>query len=206
MILRITSKFGSVDAVHKTPHTGIDLAMPEGTTLRALGEGVVDRIYDGTTNFGKGLSIKFDDGTRVIYGHMNEVKARIGEHVHACEIIGLSGNTGNSTGPHLHLGMRAPDGDWLDPTPLADNVVNHVGQINWWDGPITQIKGWLGEKFTEITVDGFVDFIADIALALPFLAVVGGSVYALINIFSKGAAKWSAIATVIYGLFIIRHC
>jgi murein DD-endopeptidase MepM/ murein hydrolase activator NlpD len=101
MIVRITSKFGSVDAVHKTPHTGVDLAMQEGTPLRALGEGVVDRIYDGTANIGKGLSIKFDDGTRLIYGHMSDVKARIGEHVHAGEIIGLSGNTGHSTGPHL---------------------------------------------------------------------------------------------------------
>jgi hypothetical protein len=200
MILRITSKFGSVDAVHKTPHTGIDIATPEGTTLRALGEGVVDRIYDGTTNIGKGLSIKFEDGTRVIYGHMNEVKVRIGEHVHAGEIIGLSGNTGNSTGPHLHLGMKSADGSWLDPTPLADKV----GQINWWDGSLKQLKGWLGEKFTEITFDGFTDYLADFAVAFPIIAVVSGGVYALINMFSKGAARWGAIATVIYGLFIIK--
>jgi hypothetical protein len=204
MIVRITSKFGAVDAVHRTAHTGIDLAMPEGTTLRALGDGVVDRVFDGTGNIGKGLSIRFEDGTRVIYGHMSEVKARIGEHINAGEIIGLSGNTGNSTGPHLHLGMKASDGDWLDPTPLADKVVNHVGQINWWDGPITQIKEWLVEKFTEITVDGFIDYVADIALAFPVLAVVGGSVYALINMFNKGAAKWGTIVTVLYGLFIIR--
>jgi murein DD-endopeptidase MepM/ murein hydrolase activator NlpD len=200
MILRITSKFGSVDAVHKTPHTGVDLAMQEGTTLRALGDGVVDRIYDGTTNIGKGLSIKFDDGTRVIYGHMNEVKVRIGEHVHAGEIIGLSGNTGNSTGPHLHLGMKSADGSWLDPTPLADKV----GNINWWDGSLVQFKEWLGEKFTEITVDGFTDYLADFAVAFPVIAVVSGGVYALINMFSSGAAKWGAIATVVYGLFIIK--
>jgi murein DD-endopeptidase MepM/ murein hydrolase activator NlpD len=148
--------------------------------------------------------VKFDEGTRVIYGHMSEVKARIGEHVSAGEIIGLSGNTGNSTGPHLHLGMRAPDGSWIDPTPLAEGAVNHVGQINWWDGPITQLKEWLGEKFTEITVDGVIDWIADISVALPLIAVVGGSVYALINMFSKGAARWGAIATVVYGLFIVK--
>jgi murein DD-endopeptidase MepM/ murein hydrolase activator NlpD len=204
MIVRITNKFGAVDAVHRTAHTGIDLAMPEGTTLRALGEGVVDRVFDGTSNIGKGLSVKFDDGTHVIYGHMSEVKARIGEHVNTGEIIGFSGNTGNSTGPHLHLGMKASDGDWIDPTPLADKVVNHVGQINWWDSPITQIKGWLGEKFTEITLDGFIDYIADIAVALPFLTVVGGCVYVFTGMFSKVAAKRGAIATVIYGLFIIE--
>jgi murein DD-endopeptidase MepM/ murein hydrolase activator NlpD len=200
MILRITSKFGSVDSVHKTPHTGVDLAMHEGTTLRALGEGVVDRVFDGSGNIGKGLSIQFDDGTRLIYGHMNEVKARIGEHVHAGEIIGLSGNTGNSTGPHLHLGMKGADGSWLDPTPLADKVAN----INWWDGPLVQFKEWLGEKFTEITVDGVTDYLADFIVAFPIIAVVSGGVYALINMFSKRAARWGALATVIYGLFIIK--
>ncbi|PFP30117.1 hypothetical protein COJ96_06775 [Bacillus sp. AFS073361] len=204
MIVRITSKFGSVDAVHKTPHTGVDLAMQEGTKLRALGDGIVDRVFDGTGNIGKGLSIKFEDGTRAIYGHMSEVKARIGEHVNAGEIIGLSGNTGNSTGPHLHLGMKGADGSWLDPTPMAENAVNYVGHINWWDGPITQLKGWLGEKFTEITVDGIIDWIADIAVALPVIAVVGGCVYALINMLSKRAASWAAIGTVIYGLFIVK--
>ncbi|MEH7374922.1 M23 family metallopeptidase [Neobacillus drentensis] len=200
MIVRISSKFGAVDAVHKTPHMGVDLAKPEGTTLRALGEGVVDRVFDGIGNIGKGLSVQFNDGKRVIYGHMSEVKARIGDNVHAGEIIGFSGNTGNSTGPHLHLGMKGADGSWLDPTPLADKVAN----INWVDGPLTQMWGLLREKVSEITVDGVVDYIADSAVALPVIAVVGGSVYALINMFSKGAAKWGAIVTVLYGLFIIR--
>ncbi|RFU61203.1 hypothetical protein D0466_18435 [Peribacillus glennii] len=63
MIVRITSRFGDVDAVHKTPHTGIDIAMPEGTSLQAVGEGVVDRIYDGTAAIGKGLSIRYEDGS-----------------------------------------------------------------------------------------------------------------------------------------------
>lgn len=200
MIVRITSKFGSVDSVHKTPHTGVDLAMPEGTTLRSLGEGVVDRIFDGSTNIGKGLSVRFDDGTRIIYGHMSNVKARLGEHVHAGEVLGFSGNTGHSTGPHLHLGMKAPDGSWLDPTHLADKVAN----VNWADGPLTQIWGLLREKFTEFTIDGFTDYFADFALAFPVIAIVSGGVYALVNMFSKGAAKWGAIGTVIYGLFLIK--
>ncbi|MBT2701575.1 hypothetical protein J7E79_30465 [Bacillus sp. ISL-40] len=68
------------------------------------------------------------------------------------------------------------------------------------------MKGWLGEKFTEITFNGVVDWIADFAVELPVIAVVSGSVYALINMFSSGAAKWGAIATVLYGLFIIRLC
>jgi hypothetical protein len=200
MIVRITSKFSSVDSVHKTPHTGVDIALPENSTLRAIHEGVVDRVFDVTTNIGKGLSIKFGDGTRVIYGHMSDVKARIGERVHDGEIIGLSGNTGNSTGPHLHLGMKAADGSWLDPTPLADKVTN----INWVDGPITQMWGLLREKVSEITINGFTDYLADFAVALPVIAIVSGSVYALINMFSKGAAKWGAIGTMIYGLFLIK--
>lgn len=199
MITRITSKFGSVDAVHKIPHTGVDIGLPEGTTLHSIANGVVDKVFDGTGAISKGLSIRFPDGHRAIYGHMNEVKVHVGDYIRSGEIVGLSGSTGRSTGAHLHLGLRGADGSWMDPTPFADKVAN----INWIDGPLTQLKGWLGEKFTEITFSGFVDRIADIAPALPIIAVVSFSVYALINIFSKRGAKLGAILTFIYGLFIV---
>src|SRR4051812_49408468 len=105
MKFRLTGKFGELSPVRDwQPHSGIDLALPENTTLRSIADGVVDRIYDGTGLIGKGLSVRMLDGTRAIYGHMNEVKAHVGDHLSAGDIVGLSGNTGNSTGPHLHFG------------------------------------------------------------------------------------------------------
>lgn len=205
MKFRLSGEFGELSPVRgMKPHNGIDLAMPENTTLRAIKDGIVDRIYDGTANIGKGLSIRFEDGTRAIYGHMNDVGVKIGEHVNAGEIIGLSGNTGNSTGPHLHFGMKDSAGHWLDPTPLADKLTNYAGHINWWDGSLSQLWGWASEKVGEITVNNFTDYLADIAMALPVIAIVGASVYCLIGMASKGAAKWGAIATVIYGLYIAK--
>jgi murein DD-endopeptidase MepM/ murein hydrolase activator NlpD len=126
MKFRLTGKFGELSPVRDfQPHSGIDLAMPEGTTLRSIADGVVDRVYDGSGAIGKGLSVKLPDGTRTIYGHMNEVKAHVGEHVNAGEVIGLSGNTGNSTGAHLHFGMKDASGHVIDPTSSRRQIGKH---------------------------------------------------------------------------------
>lgn len=139
MKFRLTGKFGELSPVRGfQPHSGIDLAMPEGTTLRAIKDGVIDRVFDGTGAIGKGVSIRLPDGTRAIYGHMNDVKAHVGEHVHAGEIIGLSGNTGNSTGAHLHFGLKDASGHVIDPTPLADNVASMSGN-DYMTGPIPKL-------------------------------------------------------------------
>ncbi|RDU34702.1 hypothetical protein DRW41_22010 [Neobacillus piezotolerans] len=197
MIVRITSKFGEISQVHKTPHTGIDLALPENSPIKAITEGVVDRIYTGTGSIGKGLSIQMEDGTRAIYGHMNDVSVKVGERIEHGEIIGLTGNTGNSTGPHLHFGLKGNDGSFLDPTPLLNKIIENgkVGQI-----PQFNIWEWLGGKITEVTVGRIADFIADFALAFPIIAVVSFGVYSLLGIFSKTVAKLGALGTVFYGI------
>jgi hypothetical protein len=69
---------------------------------------------------------------------MSDVRTHIGEHIHAGEIIGLSGNTGNSTGAHLHFSLRKPDGSLIDPTPLADKVANMSGN-DYVTGPIPKL-------------------------------------------------------------------
>lgn len=208
MIVRITSKFGEVSSIHKTPHTGIDIGLKEGTPLRSVYDGVIEKIYDGSANIGKGVKVRFEDGTEGIYGHLSQVKVKVGEMVQDGQIIGLSGNTGRSTGEHLHFALKK-NGEFIDPSSIVDKTVNHswldtfihngkIGQVeyfNFWE--------WLGGKVSEVTLNNAVDYIADFALAFPILTVIGGSVYALINMFSKGAAKWGAIGTMVYGLFVI---
>lgn len=89
-------------------HEGIDLAVSTGTPVAAAAEGVV--IQSGW-NGGYGISIYVDHGNGIItrYGHLSQAYAQVGRKVKQGEVIGLSGNTGNSTGPHLHFEIRIGD-------------------------------------------------------------------------------------------------
>jgi hypothetical protein len=162
MKFRLSGEFGELSPVRNwQPHSGIDLATPENTTLRAIGEGVVDKVFTGEGSIGKGLSIKFPDGTRAIYGHMNEVKAKVGEHVSAGEVLGLSGSTGNSTGPHLHFGLKDANGNIIDPTPLAEKLSNISG-----DSPQLGILGTVIERSTDGLREKTADMAIEIALGI----------------------------------------
>jgi hypothetical protein len=173
MKFRLSGEFGELSPVRDfKPHSGIDIAMPEGTTLRAVGEGIVDRIYDGTDAIGKGLSIKFDDGTRAIYGHMSDVKAKVGQHVDAGQIVGYSGNTGHSTAPHLHFGMKDADGSLLDPTPMFD----FVKEI---DGKTYLDFSGLGRNFMERGNVGTYEH-ADVTALDKLVDIIGGEFHDLI--------------------------
>ena len=91
-----------------TNHNGIDLAVPTGTSVHASADGVV--IQSGW-NGGYGISVYIDHGNGVItrYGHMSETLVSVGQEVSQGDLIGLSGSTGDSTGPHVHFEMREKD-------------------------------------------------------------------------------------------------
>lgn len=122
MTFKISSEFGAVEQVRNNiPHTGLDIPMEIGTKLRAFVDGKVERIIDyGTQNLGKGVVIRGEDGNAYIYGHLSKITVEKGDTIHAGrDIIGLSGNTGNSTGPHLHFSIQTPSGEFIDPTPAV---------------------------------------------------------------------------------------
>ncbi|EPZ52628.1 M23 family metallopeptidase [Alicyclobacillus acidoterrestris] len=113
---KVTADYGAIDTAHKTPHIGVDLAAPEDSPVHAFSGGVVDHIsHEGPKGFGNAVWIREPDGYRIVYGHLDKVKAYAGERIHKDDVIGLSGNTGESTGPHLHVGVMAPDGKWVNP-------------------------------------------------------------------------------------------
>jgi hypothetical protein len=199
MRINITSKFGDVDRLHPKGHTGIDFALPEHSVLRAVSEGVVDRIYDGTGAIGKGLSIKFPDGSRAIYGHMSEVKAKIGEHVDVGEVIGLSGNTGFSTGPHLHFGLKDGAGAFVDPTPLAGKLGEFIERGSVADNDYPSVWGWLNEA---IIGNGIDHWLANFSVALPIVLGVGIGVYGLLNMFSSKVAAWGVVGVFAFASII----
>jgi murein DD-endopeptidase MepM/ murein hydrolase activator NlpD len=129
MKFRLSGEYMELSEVRNNiPHKGIDLAMPEGTELHSIMDGVVEKVVDfGPKNLGKGVFVRNEDGTLSIYGHMSDVKVLEGEKLHSGEFIGFSGNTGNSTGAHLHYGMKDTNGDWMDPSHLAEKVSNMQG-------------------------------------------------------------------------------
>jgi len=115
----LTSPFGSrtitVDGqTYNDFHNGIDLGMPEGTPIPALGGGVVSDAGRDSTR-GKYLYQKLPSGKELAYYHLSSIAARAGQAVRPGQKIAASGNTGRSTGPHLHLGVRASSGEWIDP-------------------------------------------------------------------------------------------
>lgn len=86
-------------------HRGIDIAVPVGTPVKTTISGQV--IYAGWNNQGYGNLVIVENGPwRTYYAHLSEIPVQVGQWVEAGEVIGLSGNTGNSTGPHLHYEVR----------------------------------------------------------------------------------------------------
>ena len=109
------------------PHTGIDFAAPTGTPIYAAHDGVIVKTYDNGTNcygscnstqaVGIGFRIDNQDGTISMYMHMSKREnLSRGTSVKAGQLLGYVGNTGSSTGPHLHYGMsNSTNGAVLNP-------------------------------------------------------------------------------------------
>lgn len=94
-------------------HNGVDLAAPEGAGVRVIAEGRVV-FADSYAGYGKLVVVQHADGKTSHYGHLSTIKARPGTKVLPGELIGLVGESGIATGPHLHFEIRQ-DGKPLDP-------------------------------------------------------------------------------------------
>jgi murein DD-endopeptidase MepM/ murein hydrolase activator NlpD len=99
-------------------HTGVDFTASEGTSVKAVGSGEVVTAGEGGS-YGNEVVIKHDDGKYTQYGHMSSVSVKTGQQVDAGTRIGLSGSTGNATGPHLHFEARTGADYGTDTDPVA---------------------------------------------------------------------------------------
>jgi murein DD-endopeptidase MepM/ murein hydrolase activator NlpD len=96
-------------------HSGMDIAVPTGTTVKAAGGGTVE--FAGWNSGGYGYLVEIDhgNGLETLYGHNSKVLVSVGDTVVRGQAISLSGSTGDSTGPHVHYEVRV-DGKAVDPT------------------------------------------------------------------------------------------
>jgi hypothetical protein len=177
----ITSAFGAVEAIRSgINHKGIDLAMSKGTPLRSITNGVVERVTEYRGNIGNGVIIRAEDGSRHIFGHMDRVSVNTGDHVHAGSFIGTSGNSGFSTGPHLHFGIFK-DGQFIDPTPVIEKVDAMAGAMGPFKGTgfitdliISKTREHAKETATDMLL-GVWDAVTDILSQVEYGAFLIGT-------------------------------
>jgi murein DD-endopeptidase MepM/ murein hydrolase activator NlpD len=102
-------------------HAGEDFAAAVGTNLVAMSTGTV-AFAGPESGYGTMVKIRYWDGTVSFYAHMSRISVTEGEAVEPGQIVGRSGNTGESTGPHLHLEIHPDNGEAVNPVPwLADH-------------------------------------------------------------------------------------
>lgn len=114
----ITSRFGprvSPGGIGSTYHQGLDIACPTGTPILACESGtVIAASY--SSSMGNYVSIAHGNGLTTTYMHNSSLAVSTGQQVTRGQVIAYAGSTGNSTGPHCHLGVRI-NGQYVDPEP-----------------------------------------------------------------------------------------
>lgn len=104
-LTRVASGYGMrVHPVYKTykMHTGMDFTAPVGTDIYATGNGTIVHVEYGNAGYGNHVIVDHGFGFQTLYGHMHKISVKRGQKVLRGEVLGIVGNTGTSTGPHLH--------------------------------------------------------------------------------------------------------
>lgn len=198
---RITSDYYEIDSAHcLIPHKGIDLAMKEGTDILSPVHGEISRIVDyGTENIGQGIFIKTEDGNEVILGHLSEIDVHKGQIVEIGQKIAESGNTGHSTGAHLHIGLKDANGHFMNPKVVEEKLQELAQQMDKLDSykftdyltgkpiidtvknamePFNKTYAWFSHLSSEIKLKGFSIWFGE---QLLYLCKVIGTVFLDLN-------------------------
>ncbi|MEU1865832.1 M23 family metallopeptidase [Streptomyces gardneri] len=106
----LSASYNQGGAMWAHKHSGQDFAVPTGTPVKAAGAGTVVKAGpngggDGPA-YGNAIVVKHANGKYSQYAHLSKIKVNVGQKVAAGQQIALSGNTGNSSGPHLHFEIR----------------------------------------------------------------------------------------------------
>lgn len=122
-------------------HTGVDRVCDSDKTIVAISDGVVQRVNDCGTSYGNHVVYWTTSGIVVLCAHMKDKPTvKVGEKIKAGEKLGIMGNTGHSTGPHLHIELQKAN-KWQ----YASNLLDPNAYINWNDYPkkeVFDMKTW----------------------------------------------------------------
>jgi murein DD-endopeptidase MepM/ murein hydrolase activator NlpD len=108
-LTRVASGYGwRIHPIYKTQklHTGMDFTAPVGTEIHATGNGQVSKTEFDGRGYGNNVIIDHGYGYETLYGHMSKIIVRPGQKISRGDLLGYVGNTGTSTGPHLHYEVR----------------------------------------------------------------------------------------------------
>jgi len=120
---RLASGYGyRIDPIYKVRkmHWGMDFSSPTGTDIVATGDGRVQKVVNSRGGYGKHLIIDHGFGYQTLYAHLSNTEVRRGQKVKRGDVIGKVGNTGKSTGPHLHYEV-IKDGRKVNPANFYFN-------------------------------------------------------------------------------------
>lgn len=106
----ITTNFGEVGATSPNGHSGLDIAAPYGTSVRAADAGIVAQAGWDTGGYGILVVLDHANGMQTWYGHLSSAQVEAGERVEKGALVGLMGSTGYSTGSHVHFEVRSQGG------------------------------------------------------------------------------------------------
>lgn len=129
---KISSPFGErILEGKKVFHNGVDFAVPVGTPINACYDGVVFKVgWENELNHAQGFGFRIwqmltigNDKYYLWYGHTSAISVREGEKIKAGQHIAYSGNTGHSTGPHLHMGIRKRDTADFLPLEFVETLI-----------------------------------------------------------------------------------
>lgn len=106
-------------------HRGVDIAVPIGTPVRAIRKGRV--VSAGLRNgYGSTVILEHANGDRTLYGHNTMIRVSPGDLVEAGTVLAFSGNSGRSTGPHLHYELLPGGRPEMDPPEMAEPVTRQA--------------------------------------------------------------------------------
>ncbi len=122
-LTRMASGYGMrIHPIYKTRmmHTGMDFTAPTGTDIYSTGDGKVVEVDYNQNGYGKHIVIDHGYGYKTLYAHLHKYNVRVGQKVKRGDVIGEVGNTGRSTGPHLHYEV-IKDGNKINPVHFYSN-------------------------------------------------------------------------------------
>jgi murein DD-endopeptidase MepM/ murein hydrolase activator NlpD len=133
-VIKVTQWFGQNPAAYAKfglrGHNGVDFSCVVGTPVKAVADGVVAWVDDDPAGYGLYIRVWHKAlGVHSFYAHLSKQQVKKGDTVTQGQVLGLSGNTGNSTGPHLHYELRPCDanGAYVDTLPVCGKACDPVG-------------------------------------------------------------------------------